>query len=334
MKQLLSFLFLLAQVIAGAQTIDSGGRTTRDTSLQPALDGFVAHVTQAPPSPSPTSTAKNRVLVAAGVHLTAYAGTLVLLSEAWYDEDQKTSFHTFDDSKEWLQVDKVGHAWTTYNIARASTDLWSWSGLPRNRSVVLGGLSSIGFQTILEYLDGHSKKWGWSWSDMGANAAGAALYVSQELAWKEQLVRMKFSAHTVKHGNLQDRAQALYGRSIPERLLKDYNGQTYWLSFNSNILAPGNKKWGWLSLALGYGAKGLYGGFENLAHDGQGMVTFDRRDIKRVRQWYLSPDIDFTKIPTNSRSVRTLLSLLNVIKIPAPALELSRGKLRGHLLYF
>ena len=274
------------------------------------------------------------MLAVSGVHLAGYATTLALLSEAWYEENEKTSFHTFDDSKEWLQVDKVGHAWTTYTIARNSAASWSWAGLPHKKSVLLGGLSSIGFQTILEYLDGHSRSWGWSWSDMGANTLGAALYVSQELGWNKQLVQMKFSAHTVEHGELKSRAEALYGPSLPERLLKDYNGQTYWLSFNSHIIAPGNTKWSWLSMALGYGAKGLYGGFANVAYDGQGAVAFDRRDIRRVRQWYLSPDIDFTKIPTQRRGVRTLLSLLNMVKFPAPALELSGGKLKGHLLYF
>jgi hypothetical protein len=325
-KHRLVFFLLLAHLVAGGQTVTSPGAEAKDTSNRVLTDEWS--------SASKTSHPKRKLLAVSGVHLVGYATTLALLSEAWYEEDEKTSFHTFDDSKEWLQVDKVGHAWTTYNIARNSAASWSWSGLPHNKAVLLGGLSSIGFQTILEYLDGHSRSWGWSWSDMGANTLGAALYVSQELAWKKQLVHLKFSAHTVQHGDLKGRAQPLFGPSLPERLLKDYNGQTYWLSFNSNVIAPSNKKWSWMSMAVGYGAKGLYGGFENVAHDGQGMVTFDRRDIKRVRQWYLSPDIDFTKIPTRRRGVRTLLSLLNMVKFPAPALELSGGKIKGHLLYF
>ena len=90
----------------------------------------------------------------------------------------------------------------------------------------------------------------------------------------------------------------------------------------------------WLNVALGYGAKGLFGGFENIGYDKDGAVIFNRTDIKRERQWYLSPDIDFTKIKTNKKGVSTLLSVLNMIKMPAPALELSGRKLRGHLLFF
>jgi hypothetical protein len=90
----------------------------------------------------------------------------------------------------------------------------------------------------------------------------------------------------------------------------------------------------WFNIALGYGAKGLYGGFENRAIDKNGSVTFDRRDIPRQRQWYLSPDIDFTKIKTQKKGLKTLFSLMNMVKMPAPALEFSGGKLKGHLVHF
>ncbi len=78
----------------------------------------------------------------------------------------------------------------------------------------------------------------------------------------------------------------------------------------------------------------MYGGFKNIAVDNSGTVTFDRSDIPRVRQWYLSPDIDWTKVKTNRKMVRTLFSLMNMIKVPAPALELRSGKLKAHWLWF
>ena len=66
----------------------------------------------------------------------------------------------------------------------------------------------------------------------------------------------------------------------------------------------------------------------------RGNEIFNRTDIERNRQWYLSPDIDLTKIKTNKKLLKTLLFGLNAIKIPAPALYFSHGKLKGHLLYF
>ncbi len=278
---------------------------------------------------------KKRVGLIAGVHVAAYAGTLFILGQTWYKNFPKTSFHVFDDSKEWLQVDKVGHGWTAYNIAKYSSGLWQWAGVPHKKALILGGVSSLGYQTILEYFDAHSAEWGWSWTDMGANIFGAGLYAGQELAWEEQRIQFKFSAHKINYDDaLTMRADKLYGKTLPERLLKDYNGQTYWLSFNLKSFAKDSKLPEWLNIAFGYGATGLFGGFENVGYDKTGAVIFNRTDIKRERQWYLSPDVDFTKIKTNKKGLRTLFSVLNMIKIPAPALELSGGKLRGHLLFF
>ena len=77
----------------------------------------------------------------------------------------------------------------------------------------------------------------------------------------------------------------------------------------------------------------MLGGFENKWSNSDGSIT-TRYDVQRRRQFYLAPDIDLTKIKTNKKAVRTLLNLLNSIKVPAPTLELSNGKVRGHWLYF
>jgi len=45
-------------------------------------------------------------------------------------------------------------------------------------------------------------------------------------------------------------------------------------------------------------------------------------------------DINLRGIKTRSTFLRTCFNVFNVIRIPMPALELSRGKLSGHLLYF
>jgi hypothetical protein len=257
-----------------------------------------------------------------------------VLGAAWYKDYPKTSFHLFNDSKEWLQVDKAGHVWTAYNIANYSSRLWRWSGVSTQKAAVLGGFSSLGYQTVLELLDAHSYEWGWSWSDMAANTVGAALFTAQELVWREQKVILKFSSFPQRHhASLQPRADALFGNTFPERLLKDYNGQTYWASFNLHSFF-GKAIPSWLNMAVGYGATGLYGGFENIGYDKAGNIIFDRRDIKRVRQWYLSPDIDWTKIQTDKKLLRTFFSLLNMIKMPAPALELRSGKWKVRPLSF
>jgi hypothetical protein len=60
----------------------------------------------------------------------------------------------------------------------------------------------------------------------------------------------KFSFHTTQY---QYRPNVL-GSSLAEQMLKDYNGQTYWLSVNLHSFYKGSKIPKWLNLAIGYGA--------------------------------------------------------------------------------
>jgi hypothetical protein len=270
-----------------------------------------------------------------GISVAAYGGSLLYLNEAWYKGYERKGFHTFNDSKEWLQMDKIGHAWTAYNTSRASTAAWKWAGLSPNEAVIIGSLSGFSYLTVIEWLDGYSAKWGWSWPDIAANFSGSTLFAAQELIWQEQRIQFKYSAHRKNYPDqLEDRANELFGKSLPERLLKDYNAQTLWLSFNLNSFLPQKGLPPWLNLSFGYGADGMFGGIENKAVDKQGNITFYRPDISRRRQWYLSPDIDFTKIKTSKKGIRLLLVVLNTIKVPAPALEFSGNKIKGRWISF
>lgn len=278
-----------------------------------------------------------RLYTNTGLHVSAYSGTLILLNQAWYKDYPKQSFHTFNDSKEWKQVDKVGHGWTAYSLSRASAASWKWAGLNEKQAAWAGAGSGFAFMTVIEFLDAHSAEWGWSWSDVAANTLGSGLFLSQQLAWQEQRIHLKYSFHGMDYKDpmLELRANKLFGSSWYERMLKDYNGQTYWLSANLKSFAKNSQLPPWLNLSIGYGAGGLFGGFENLAKDANGNITFDRRDVPRVRQFYLSPDIDFTRIKTNKKWVRSVLFCLNALKMPAPALMLnSKGQFRAYWMYF
>lgn len=280
---------------------------------------------------------KKRVQWLTAANIAFYSTSLILLNEAWYKDYPKTSFHIFNDSKEWLQLDKIGHTMTSYNIAKESFGLWKWTGLPHNKSAILGGINGMAYLTVIEFLDAHSAEWGWSWSDISANVIGSGLFTAQELVWKEQRVFLKFSFHTVnyKTKELHDRADNLFGQQWYERMLKDYNGQTYWLSANIQSFLPKSKIPKWLNLAVGYGAEGMYGGFDNIGKDQNGTILFNRSDIPRVRQFYIAPDINFSGIKTNKQWLKTAFSLLNTFKFPAPALMLdSKGKMKLHAIYF
>lgn len=279
---------------------------------------------------------KNRVWVVTGANILGYGGVMSVLAAAWYSDYHKTKLHSFNDSREWLQMDKVGHFYGTWIESRANNEMWKWAGLERKKRIWISGLTSLAFQTTIEYLDGRSADWGWSWADFGANILGSGSFIAQELAWDEQKIKFKWSFHRKEYNDplLNQRSDALFGKRSAERFLKDYNGQAYWASMNIKTLLPRSDIPAWLSVSLGYGAEGMFGGEENLARDENGQVIFDRRDIPRRRQWYLSPDIDFSKIKTNKTGLKILFTVLNAFKFPAPALELSNGKLKARGLVF
>lgn len=279
---------------------------------------------------------KRTKLVAVG-NIIGYGGAMVALYSDWYSNYPQSSFHTFNDNHEWKQVDKVGHAYSAYVESNGSMELWRWAGLDRKQRIWIGGLSGIAYQTVIETLDGFSSEWGWSWGDMGANVFGSGMVIGQELAWNDQRVKMKFSFHKKNYGapELNARANSLYGKSFSERMIKDYNGQTYWLSANLKSFFPQSNLPKWLSVAVGYGAEGMFGATENLARDDHGNLTFDRRDIKRYRQFYIAPDFDLTKIKTRSYLVKIALIALNSFKFPAPSLEYNtKGQIVFHFMHF
>ena len=279
---------------------------------------------------------KKRIRLVAVGNIVGYSAVLAGLNAAWYSKYPKTGFHFFNDNAEWLQVDKVGHLYASYIGSRASNELWRWTGLPRDKRIWISGLSGVAYETIIETLDGFSTEYGWSWGDFSANILGSALFTAQEFAWDDQKVKLKFSFHKKNYGDaaLNARADQIFGKSEGERLVKDYNAITDWVSVDIRSALPQAKVPRWLAIAFGYGAEGMFGARSNVAVDKNGVVTFDRSDLKRYRQWYLSPDIDLTKIQTNKRALRFLFVVLSAFKFPAPSLEFSQGNIKGHWIHF
>jgi len=279
---------------------------------------------------------KKRLWIVGGAHAVLWVGSFVALNRAWYADYPAAKFHFFDDFPEWNQMDKMGHMWTAYTLARLSGGLWKYTGMNPKTAVWLGGGSAMAYQTVIEVLDGFSAEWGFSPYDMIANTIGASAYVSQELIWKEQRIQIKFSYWPHDYpSELIPRRDELFGNSALERLLKDYNSQAYWLSVNPWSF---NKKSGfwprWLNIAVGYSSDLMVGGRENKWTDESGVVH-DYTNIPRVRRFYLAPDLDFTRIRTRSKALKTVFYVLNMIKVPAPALEYnSQGKFVFHAIYF
>jgi hypothetical protein len=276
-----------------------------------------------------------RLIIVSGANAALWGGSYIALNKAWYAGYARTRFHFFDDLPEWNQMDKAGHVWTSYHVSRLSAEMWKWTGFSPNVSAILGGASGMVYQGIIEIQDAYSSQWGFSWSDIGANVAGSGLYVFQQLVWKDQRLQVRFSTYPSEYpSNLLNRRDQLFVNTALERILKDYNSQTYWVSANLKSFFPRSNLPAWLNIAAGYGADGMYGGRTNVWTDKEG-VNHDFSNIKRSRKFYLSPDIDLTKIKINNRFVRSVFFVLNMVKIPAPALELNNsGKLSVRAIKF
>jgi hypothetical protein len=277
---------------------------------------------------------KGRFWLFTGTASAGYAATLVGLNYLWYADYPRSSFHFFDDSGEWQQIDKAGHTVTPYLEAYYIMHVLRWAGVKHKPAAVYAGITAFMLQNTIEVFDGFSAEWGASLSDVTANFVGAGLMTSQELLWGEQRIRLKIlpTFQSYPAGELRQRAEQLYGSNLYTRLIKDYNSLNTWVSVNPASFNKRQKHLKWLNIAFGYGAGGMYGGYQNTWYDNDGLYH-DRTDIERYRKFMLSVDVDFSKIKTRSRVLKVVFGALNIVKVPAPTLEFNtKGQVLFHPL--
>lgn len=255
-------------------------------------------------------------IVAASV---GYAGSMIGLSELWYKNTRQQSFQFFNDDGEWKQVDKFGHFYSAFHLSYANAKILRGCNVPAKRSDLVGALTGFMIMAPIEILDGFSTAYGASVGDLAADAGGSLFFLAQSYAWKEVRIYPKFSFHTTGYAKLRP---SELGNGLSEEWLKDYNGQTYWFSVDMDKFMKFPK---WLNIAVGYGAEGMV-----YSRDAQNYLN----GYDPYRQYYLSIDFDLTGIKTRSKVLKTLIYLVNMVKLPAPAFEFSRKGTQFHVLYF
>lgn len=257
--------------------------------------------------PTDSLSFKRRNFVVAS-HVIGSGAILGGLSYTWYRNTDQTAFHWFNDNDQWLGMDKVGHLFSAFQITRIGTLNYQWAGFNRKQSVLYSAISATSFLTVIELLDGYSDSWGASWGDLAFNTVGVGLAAIAQERNKLQF-NLKFSYR------INDFAQyrpKVLGSSGIEELLKNYNGQTYWLTVSNS------KHLSWLGLSFGYGATGMTGGDQNVSENesGQMIPSFQRSPISRM-----SLDIQWDKIKTNNIYLKTFLKGISYIKMPFPSLD-------------
>ena len=252
---------------------------------------------------------------------TVWAGSMTGLWAVWYKDAQSANWHSFDDSKNWLQMDKAGHFYTAYKLNQLNTDLFQWTGLSKRKALWIGAGISFGYQATLEVLDGRTVEWGFSWSDLTANTLGVLGYMGQQLAWEEERIIPKFSYAPTKYASVRPE---VLGSNFAESLLKDYNGQTYWLSFSPGTFTKGDRFPEWICFSVGYSAdQKIVGDKEYYLDPSSGIEYHSKREL------LFSMDIDFSRIPVKRPWLRVLLKQLNYLKVPFPSLLIRDGKAMG-----
>src|SRR5262245_39833102 len=97
-------VFFICPIFISAQTdtINKKSQKTSTTSYhviaQPNLSGQLYEL-----EPYYTLTPeqkRKRQWIVGGINVVGYGASLIIFSKTWYDDQPKTSFHTFDDSKE------------------------------------------------------------------------------------------------------------------------------------------------------------------------------------------------------------------------------------------
>lgn len=272
---------------------------------------------------------KKRLAIVYGTAGGLYAISVTGLYFAWYNGYAHSPFHWKDDMGEWMMKDKFGHLTTSYQLGNYGYWSLRWAGMSEKKAIWYGGTWGLIYMTSIEFYDGLSAEWGASPSDLLFNTIGTALFIGQQFLWHEQRIRPKFSYHPTSYPQYRP---DLLGDNWAQRLIKDYNGQTNWLSVNiASFLKKDSKFPPWLNVAFGYGATGMVGAYYNPSeYKGKPLPPFKRR-----AHYYLSVDVDWTRIKTHSKVLRFILNTLSFIKIPAPAIEYNKQKgFRFYPLYF
>jgi len=257
-----------------------------------------------------------------------YATSISILNNTWYKGKEKVPFHFYNDNAGYLKVDKFGHMFGGYVYSYIGYHGLLKLGSSRKEALIFGSTLGFVLQFPIEIMDGLHEGYGFSWGDIAANTMGSALVFGQELLFEDQLIKYKFSYWESEYSK---NSNGYYGKTTMNRLLKDYNGHTYWFSMPLNKFVFRQSLPKWFNIAFGYGANGMYGEFKNITSYNGVVIP----ETERYGQYLLSLDIDWTRIKTIPKCLQILFKGMTFVKLPFPTLEYnSKGQFKGYWIYY
>ena len=257
-------------------------------------------------------------IIASGLYITSAVSVVVVEKNAWW-KDQRGSFHFQEDWNSALQVDKLGHAFATYQYAYYVRETMLASGFGWEDAHLYGALVGLGYQTFVESQDGFGGQWGFSPSDWYADALGSMFFLAQHYVPELQKITPKWEYISAR----------LAGRPVmqhPTTPVDDYNSSTFWYSVHLYDLLP--RSWeghypDWLCLAVGVGADGI-------------AANPDPRfpDKLQSRRYVVGLDVDLVSLlPDSFPFINWLKQSANFFKVPLPTVEFSPSGTKVYLFY-
>lgn len=240
-----------------------------------------------------------RLSLIGGGMFTAWLGLHIYYSHTWW----KNRVHYFkfaEDPFYARNVDKMSHVYTANLIAEGTGVLYEWSGVNPMSAILYGSLTAMAYETYIEIYDGLSPIWGFDWGDVASNFVGALYPVAQRYVPFLNNINFKWSFNP---NWVLRKVQNQFD------LLDDYTSMIFWISVNPKGLLPekiAEHYPGFLAFALGVSLKGA-------SHQGSTLNAY--------REWYLSFDVDITRLPGKSEFMKKLKKILNFYHLPMPTVK-------------
>ena len=245
---------------------------------------------------------------------------------SWWSHD-RGPFNIREDWDYACQLDKIGHGFAAMAIARIIADLYTYTGVGRGTSLLIGTLGALSWQSYLEIMDGFGTTWGFSPSDFISDVLGSLYPIAQEYYKPLRNFNFKFSYYPSPFLTTGVYEKDPFGNEYfvkKGNITEDYAGQVYWFSVNIHEYLPKKLKqyWPqWLSIAVGYSLYNWNGSMEQWGY----RVT--------DRELWLSLDYNLEKLPGDTEFLKLLKKIFNQFHLPAPAVRLTPSVVWYGLFY-
>jgi hypothetical protein len=226
--------------------------------------------------------------------LTLVGGTLVYGAGVWWVHDTRP--FRFWQEYWWGDangVDKIGHMYTSYFMFHALHEMFLWGGHDPDASFWWATGVAAFHGLAIEIGDGFSD-YGFDYRDVTSNYVGLGYAILQTKVPLFRNFEIKWSLY-----------YPMTHHSFKVNDLYDYH--IYWMSFRVEDLLPRVAKPYWpdfLQIAFGLGTK------EHTAR----------------RTYNISFDYNLEKIPIEGQDINLIKKLLNMFHLPAPGIQLSKGR--------